>query len=150
MGGCRTGSSFFDIQIQYPFAVFPATYFSVNGMLRIQAPGTLLHMGNLNSDWGEAGYLAVQMAGTQGVASAGGFAVSVWVLSLSIFNFGARIFRRGLSWLGLITIAQLFGGFFGPLLPTFDFVYFVYILGILATFVWCLLLGLNLLSLSRN
>jgi hypothetical protein len=102
-------------------------------------------MGNLNPEWGEAGYLAVQMAGTQGLASAGGFAVSVWVLSTSIFNFKARVFWRGLSWFGFVTIAMMFGAFVGPLLPTFDIVYPIYILGILLTYVWCLFLGFNLL-----
>ena len=52
------------------FALFAAIYFFANGVLRVQAPGTLLHMGNLNTEWGEGGYLAVQMAGTQGLSSA--------------------------------------------------------------------------------
>ena len=77
------------------FALFAAAYFFANGVLRIQVPGTLLHMGKLKPEWGEAGILAVQMAGTQGLASAGGFAVSVWVLSTSIFNFRARVFWKG-------------------------------------------------------
>jgi len=127
------------------FALFAAAYFFANGILRIQAPGTLLHIEKLNRDWGLGGYLAVQMAGTQGLGSAGGFAVTVWVLSLSLFNFRARVYWQGLSWLGLATIAQLFGGFFGPLLPSIDMIYSVYILGILATFIWCLLFGISLL-----
>jgi hypothetical protein len=32
------------------FALFAAAYFFANGVLRIQAPGTLLHMGNLNPE----------------------------------------------------------------------------------------------------
>jgi hypothetical protein len=127
------------------FAVFAAAYFFVNGILRIQSPGTLLHMDNLNHDWGLAGYLAVQMVGTQGFGSAGGFAVGIWVFSLSMFNFRAKFFWKGLSWLGLAAIVPLFIGFFAPVLPSTDMLYFVYILGLLTIFVWCLLFGISLL-----
>lgn len=128
------------------FALFASMYFFANGILRVQAPGTLLHMGNINSDWGEAGYLAVQMAGTQGLASAGGFAISLWVLSTSLFNFRTKIFWNGLSWLGMATVGMLLGAFIGPFLPNTDIVYPIYILGIFMTYIWCLLFGINLLT----
>jgi hypothetical protein len=107
-------------------------------------------MENLNPEWGEAGYLAVQMAGTQGLASAGGFSVSVWVLSTSILNFRAKVFWRGLSWLRLTTIFMILGAFFGELMPTVDIVYPIYILGILLTYVWCLFMGFNLLKIPNR
>ena len=37
------------------FAAYAAAYFFANGILRIQAPGTLLQMENLNREWGTAG-----------------------------------------------------------------------------------------------
>lgn len=42
-----------------------------------------------------------------------------------------------------MTVAQLIGGMFGPLLPSFDLVYGVYLLEILATSVWGLLFGIS-------
>jgi hypothetical protein len=40
-----------------------------------------------------------------------------------------------MSWLGLATIVQLFGGLSAPLMPSFSLFYGAYLLGILAVFV---------------
>ena len=129
-----------------------SAFFFVNGVLRIQAPGTLLHMAGLNGDWGIAGYLALQIVGTQGLASSGGFAVAIWVICIGIVNFKSRVFWVGFSWLGVLAGAgMLFSAFFGPLLPNSEFVYPVYVVSILSVLiVWCLLVGINLLSKSRT
>lgn len=71
------GSGTMVLRVGTVFGPFSAVYFFGQGVLRVQSPGTLLHMAGLDPDWGIAGYLAVQMAGTQGLGSAGGFALSV-------------------------------------------------------------------------
>lgn len=129
-----------------------SAYFFNNGILRIQAPGTLLHMDNLNHAWGLAGYVALQIIGTQGLASAGGFALAIWEISISIVNFRSKAFWIGFSWLGLIAPAgMLFSAFLGPLLPDAEFIYPLYILSIFSVMIiWCLLVGINLISKKLN
>ncbi len=128
-------------------AAFAASaFFFVNGVLRIQAPGTLLHMAGMDGDWGIAGYVALQIVGTQGLASAGGFAFGLWVICVGIANFGSRVFWAGLSWLGALAAAgMLFSAFFGPLLPDLDLIYPVYVVSLLLVLVvWPLLVGIIL------
>jgi hypothetical protein len=134
------------------FAFFASAYFFSNGILRIQAPGTLLHMDNYNHDWGLAGYVSLQIIGTQGLASAGGFALAIWEISISIVNFRSNIFWVGFSWLGLIAPSgMLFSAFFGPILPNAEFIYTLYILSIFSVMlIWCLLVGINLISKKLN
>jgi hypothetical protein len=125
-----------------------SAFFFVNGVLRIQAPGTLLHMADMDSDWGISGYVALQIVGTQGLASAGGFSLAIWEVSIGIVNFSSRIFWVGFSWLGILAGAgMLFFAFVGPLLPDSGLIYPVYVVSILfVLIVWCLLVGINLLS----
>jgi hypothetical protein len=129
-----------------------SAFFFVNGVLRIQAPGTLLHMAGLNGEWGVAGYVALQIVGTQGLASSAGFALAIWVICIGIVNFQSRVFWVGFSWLGILAgSGMLFSAFFGPLLPEFGLIYPVYIVSILSVLIiWCLLVGINLLSKSRT
>ena len=67
----------------------------------MQAPGTLVYMADLNRSWGEAAYLAVQMAGTQGLASAGVFALSGWAVGLSFFGWRSGAVPFALALLGV-------------------------------------------------
>lgn len=130
-------------------AAFAASaFFFVNGVLRIQAPGTLLHMADLDVEWGRAGYVALQIVGTQGLASAGGFALALWEIALGIANLRSKVFWAGFSWLGIVAgTGMLFSAFFGPLLPDVDLIYPVYIVSILSVLlIWCLFVGINLLS----
>jgi hypothetical protein len=130
--------------------LFAAAFLFANGVLRVQAPGALIHMGNMDSAFGEAGYLSVQIVGTQGLGSAGGFAVAIWVVTLSVHNFKTHRFWPALSWIGLAAVAMLAGAFIGPLLPDSGLVYTAYILGIAVTMIWTLLLGLNILTTKRS
>jgi hypothetical protein len=104
-------------------------------------------MDNLNHDWGLAGYVALQIVSTQGLASAGGFALGIWEISISIVNFRSKVFWVGFSWLGLIAPSgMLFSAFFGPILPNAEFIYPLYILSIFSVMlIWCLLVGINLI-----
>lgn len=52
------------------FGLFAAAFFFAHGVMRLQSPGTLLYIDSLNHDWGLSAYLAVQMAGVQGLGSA--------------------------------------------------------------------------------
>lgn len=66
------------------FAIAGSTLLIGAGVLRMQATGTVPHIASLDRDWGEAAYLAVQMAGTQGLLSAGTFILLGVTMGLSI------------------------------------------------------------------
>jgi hypothetical protein len=91
--------------------------------------------------------VALQIVGTQGLASAGGFALAIWGVSIGIANFRSRIFWSGFSWLGILAAAgMLSSAFFGPLIPDSGLIYPVYVISLLfVLIVWCLLVGINLL-----
>ena len=57
----------------------------------MQAVGTVPHIQSLNESWGEAAYLAVQMAGTQGLLSAGVMALAAWLVSLAVLFAMCRL-----------------------------------------------------------
>ena len=59
-------------------------------------------MDSLNHAWGLSAYLAVQMAGTPGLASAGIFAFSGWAIGLSLAGWRSRKFPLALSVLGFL------------------------------------------------
>lgn len=63
----------------------------VNGILRMQSVGTVPYIRSLNQGWGESAYLAVQMAGTQGLMSAGLMILSAWLVSLGLLFARRRI-----------------------------------------------------------
>ena len=130
-------------------ALVGSALFFVNGVLRIQAPGTLLHMAGMDSDWGISGYVALQIVGHPGAGvGQGGFALAIWEVSIGIVNFRSRIFWVGFSWLGILAAAgMLSSAFFGPLLPDSGLIYPIYVVSILfVMIIWCLLVGINLLS----
>lgn len=127
------------------FGLVAAASFFAAGVLRIQAPGTLLHMGSLDADAGLAGYVAVQMAGTQGFASTGGFALSVWALGVSLALSLRGPWPRALLWLAPLPAAHLLTGLLGPvgLLP--ELLYAVYIVALFGVQAWCATLGVVML-----
>lgn len=75
------------------FALIAGGLLLAGGVLRMQAIGTVPHIANLDQSWGEAAYLAVQMAGTQGLISSGMIAVAAWLVALGI------VFARRRMWL---------------------------------------------------
>jgi len=124
------------------FGLFAALFFFGQGILRIQAPGPLLHMSGLNPDWGNSGYVAVQIIGTQGVGSAAGFALSFAAILLSIDNFQKRRFSRLMSVVGIFGIFTFLVAFFGPILQDSEIIYPIYIFSLLLTQIWYLGLGI--------
>lgn len=127
------------------FGLFAAGLFFAAGVLRVQTPGTVLHMARQNPDWGAAAYLAVQMAGTQGFASAAGFALSLWAVGISLLSVRTAVFPAWLSVLGVVLATPLVLGLFGPLVEGLQSFYPVYIASIFGVMVWCSLFGIVLL-----
>lgn len=73
------------------FGVLAGGFLVVAGVMRMQAVGTVPHIQSLNESWGEAAYLAVQMAGTQGLLSAGVMALAAWLVSLTVLFAMCRL-----------------------------------------------------------
>lgn len=73
------------------FGVLAGGFLSVSGVMRMQAYGTVPHIQSLDQSWGEAAYLAVQMAGTQGLLSTGMMALAAWLVAFAIV-----LIRRGI------------------------------------------------------
>lgn len=131
--------------------LFAAAFFFGQGVLRVQAPGTLMHMAGLGREWGHAAYLAVQMAGTQGFASAGGFALDLWVVGTSIAGLRHRTLPRFLAVLAVVPAAHLLLGLFGPLLdPLPGSAYVLYMASIPGVIVWCIALAVALFLRSSQ
>ena len=131
------------------FGLFAAAFLFSHGVLRVQSPGTLLYIEGLNHEWGLSAYLAVQMAGTQGLASAGIFALSTWEIGLSLAGWHSRKLPRALSLLGILPALPWLMGLLGRLgslgsLP--DALWLLYIGPIILGIpLWCAVLGVVLL-----
>lgn len=128
------------------FGLFAAAFFFGNGVLHIQAPGTLVYIEGLNYDWGLSAYLAVQMAGTQGLGSASIFALSIWAIGLSLAGWHSCRLPRPLALLGILPALPWIMGFLGRLALLPDGLWLLYIGSIfLGIPVWSLVLGVFLL-----
>ncbi len=66
------------------FGALAGGFFATSGVMRMQANGTVPHIQSLDESWGEAAYLVVQMAGTQGLLSTGMIALASWLVAASI------------------------------------------------------------------
>jgi hypothetical protein len=123
------------------------------GAIRMQATGTVPHIESLDPAWGEAAYLAVQMAGTQGMLSAGVFTMLVVTVALSIAEWRsgmrAPLFVAALPAVALIVLlSDLFVPGFESAMPEFVFpVYFVSAL--LGIPLWCAAYGVSQLVAGR-
>lgn len=123
------------------------------GAIRMQATGTVLHIESLDTAWGEAAYLAVQMAGTQGMLSAGVFTMLVVTVALSIAEWrsGVRapLFVAVLPAVALVVLlSDLFMPGFESAMPEFVFpVYFV--AALLGIPLWCAAYGVSQLVAGR-
>lgn len=133
------------LQAATAVGVLAAAYFFGQGVLRVQAPGTLLHIDGLNHDWGLAAFTAVQLAGTQGLASAGSFGLSIWAVAVVVITRGSGLLPRFVSWLAIIPAVHLLVGMVGPFDVLPDAAYLLYIAALFGVIVWCLALGLALL-----
>lgn len=82
------------------FGVLAGGFLAVAGVLRLNTTGTVLHISSLDPGWGESAYLAVQMAGTQGLLATGMVGLSGWLVAVALVAA-----RRRLVGLGLIGLA---------------------------------------------
>lgn len=128
------------------FGLFTSAFLFVHGILRMNSPGTLLYMATLNPDWGKSAYLAVQMAGTQGLAGAAIFGLSIWVIGLSLGGWFNRKFPLILAVFGLVPTLPWLMGLLGRagILP--DSLWLLYIGAIILGIpLWGIIVGLFLL-----
>lgn len=131
------------------FGLFTAAFIFGHGILKMNAPGTLLYMESLDPACGQAAYLAVQMAGTQGLAAAGIFGFSIWAVGLSVAGRRQGALPLGLAMLGIVPTLPWLMGLLGRagILP--DSLWLLYIFSIvLGIPVWSVVLGI--FFLRRN
>ncbi len=132
------------------FGLFSSAFFFAQGVLRVQSPGTILHIANLNEESGEAAYAAVQMAGTQGFGSAGGLAFAVWAVAVAVGTWRARTLPRVVALLSvlpaLFLLLVLFGGLTDVEALNSQALYLLYLASVVVGLpLWCIGLGIVLL-----
>lgn len=135
-------------QVASVFGLFSAAFFFAQGVLRVQSPGTIVHIDNLSHQSGLAAYAAVQMAGTQGFGSSGAFALAIWGVGTAIGGARAGLLSKPALFLTVLPALFILTGLGGPLLGSPDGLYVVYMLSLLGLIVWCFAVGLRLLSLE--
>jgi len=131
------------------FGLFAAAFFVFGGAIRIGSSGPLLHMADLRTEWGEAAYVAVQVA-SQALLIGGVFAVCLWAVGLSLIGLRTRVLPLALCVLGILPAFRIVSGLLGPLgfLPDVDVLWVISIASIVGTILWCLILGIVLLFRS--
>jgi hypothetical protein len=77
---------------------------SLTGALRISSPGPIDHIRGYDEDWGEAAYLVVQMAGTQGGLLAGVVLTAVWTVTGSVLAWRSRLLPSPMCALGMVAL----------------------------------------------
>jgi hypothetical protein len=87
------------------FGVLAGGFLAVAGVLRLNATGTVLHIDDLDPAWGESAYLAVQMAGTQGLLATGMIGLCAWLVATVVVAARRRL--PGLVAAGLPAAAVL-------------------------------------------
>lgn len=129
------------------FGLFPAAMFLVHGAMRIGSSEPVIHIANYRAEWGESAYLAVQMAGVQGVGITGILSLCLWAIGLSLIGLRYRVFPIALVILGVFPAIRVVTSTLGVLgmLPDDDLFWMVSISGIFGLMLWCLLLGVALL-----
>lgn len=133
------------MQFASVFGMFAAAFFFAHGVLRVQAPGTIVHIDNLSHESGLAAYAAVQMAGTQGLGSSGAFALAIWGVGIAIANLRTGVLSRPVLLLAILPALFVVTGLGGPLLGISEGFYMLYMLSLLGLVVWCFALGIRLL-----
>jgi hypothetical protein len=129
------------------FALFAAAFFFVFGAMRIGSSEPLLHIAGLRADWGESAYVAVQMAGVQGLVMAGLFTLSLWAVGHGLIGWRSRSIPR---WLCVLAVLPAIRVILVPLgllgvLPDEELLWVLSIVAIFGLIAWCLLLGVVLL-----
>ncbi len=124
------------------FGLFTSAFIFGHGILKMNVPGTLLYMESLDPEWGQAAYLAVQMAGTQGLAAAGIFGLSIWAIGLSVAGVRQGALPLGMAILGIVPTLPWLMGLLGRagILP--DSLWLLYIVSIILGIpIWSMVLG---------
>lgn len=86
-----------------------AGLWAFTGALRISSPGPIDHIRGYNEDWGEAAYLVVQMAGTQGGLLAGVALTEFWIITGCLLAWRARSLPRPLCTMGMVALVYPLG-----------------------------------------
>ncbi len=81
-----------------------AGLWTFTGALRISSPGPIEHIRGYDQDWGEAAYLVVQMAGTQGGLIAGAVLTEFWIVTGCLLAWRTRVLPRPLCALGMVAL----------------------------------------------
>lgn len=141
-------------QVALVFTIISAGLLIGAGVLRMQATGTVDHIASLDPAWGEAAYLAVQMAGTQGMMSAGTFILLAVAVTLSIGEWRTGM-RAPLiaAVLPAIALAFLFGDLLIPSLEssTTEGLFLVYVgSALLGIPLWSAVYGVSQLVARRE
>lgn len=132
------------------FGLFSTAFFFAQGVLRVQSPETILHIAGLDEASGLAAYAAVQMAGTQGLGSSGGFALAIWAVAVAVATWPTRTLPRPVALLAVLPATFLLIGLVGPLTGA-DGLYLLYLAGVLLGLpLWCIGVGMALLRLRPN
>lgn len=133
------------------FGLLSAAFFFAQGVLRVQSPGTILHIAGLDEQAGLASYAAVQMAGTQGFGSSGGFALAIWAICVGIASWREPTLPRLLAGFAVLPTAFLLIGLLGSLYEAAQSLYLLYFASAaLGLPVWCIGLGVVLLRLKSS
>jgi hypothetical protein len=129
------------------FGLFAAAMLFVHGAMRIGSSEPVIHIADYRAEWGESAYLAVQMAGVQGVGIAGILSLCLWAVGLSLIGLRYRVLPIALVILGVFPVIRIVTSTLGVLglLPDDDLIWMVSISGIFGLMLWCLLLGVVLL-----
>lgn len=131
------------------FGLFSAAFFFAQGALRVQSPETILHIANYDEASGLAAYAAVQMAGTQGLGSAGAFALAVWALAVAGATWRPRTLPRPVAVLAVLPATFLLIALLGSLVEAAEGLYLLYVGSVvLGLPLWCLGVGVALLRLK--
>ena len=123
------------------FGLFSAAFFLVGGAVRVGASGPLLHFASLSQAWGEAAYLAIQVA-SQALLISGIVALCLWAVGLSLIGLRTKVIPVALCVLGVLPAFRLVGATLGPLGLMPDGLWLLAMASIVGTILWCLLLGL--------
>ncbi len=81
-----------------------AGLWSFTGALRISSPGPIDHIRGYDQEWGEAAYLVVQMAGTQGALLSGVVLTELWIVTGCLLAWRSRALPRPLCALGMVAL----------------------------------------------
>ncbi len=79
------------------------------GALRISSPGPIDHIRGYDQAWGEAAYLVVQMAGTQGGLLSGVLLAALWVVTGCAVAWRSAALPRPLCLLGVVSLVYPLG-----------------------------------------